>query len=419
MIDTHGSGVVLNRLERVLAEGILPEDAAQTGQRLLERIKSPVRVVVLGLPGSGKSKLMNMIAGQQIIPDNVVLPTLELAWGRDTQTVLTLQDGSVETRKGPVTADISARNPAFVRFETALPILEKLSLLEVVADGSPEDQNASIRWAVRRADIAIWCSQEFTSEEYDLWSRVPDALKDHSFFVLNKADILSSQGVLSSRISQLQDVVADEFHGMFPVATLQAISASNPDGSTDEVMLNASGGKALVKAIENRVDLGRRADLDSVLLFLSRHDATSKQPARTREETVTTTGDPAPDSRPVTAKTGNAVASAGSGAKENLNSAALHYLQSRAEQLTQSVADLGAENTESILDHCVTTADHLVDMLEDEDPGSSGFDDLREDCLETAEILILLQLENNQEPAADAVTLLLQLRRGFEVGLAA
>lgn len=407
---------LLVQLQELLDSGRLPTGAAKSGTRLLRRVNSPVRIAVLGLPGSGKSELINFLAGCRIIPENAKLPTLELQFDATSRTTITKQDGSTDTFDGLAFDQVLQTHTAFIKVETDLPVLKRTSLLEVVTDGNPDDQVAAIGWATRRADILLWCSQGFSAAEQKLWARVPDALKDRSFFVLNMADKLSAQGILSDRITALQNIVANEFHSLFPIATLQALTAVDPQGTPDQSLLIASGGKALKKAISRQVDLGRRADIDSVLMFLKRYDATSVTEAPSKIISHPATSKPQGQSAESTIKKPDAEPTAPIQVTSNPqdpNTAALIYLNDRAVSMAQAAPHL--EPTD-ILDQCCETANHLADLFADNESDDSA---VPEDVLDAAEVLVLMQLEDGEGPAADAVTLLLQLKRGFGDRIAA
>ena len=136
MNHASSATVVLKQLETSLVSGKLPAKAMRAGEHLLERLKSPVRTVILGLSGSGKSQLLNLLAGQCIVPNDAKLPPLELSWAEQSRTIVTLADGTVETHEGIVLQELAGTNAAFVKIATRLPILERISLLEVIADGS-------------------------------------------------------------------------------------------------------------------------------------------------------------------------------------------------------------------------------------------------------------------------------------------
>ncbi|MBV1902950.1 MAG: 50S ribosome-binding GTPase [Marinosulfonomonas sp.] len=408
----------LEQLDKLLSDGQLPKDAAQMGARLLKRINTPVRVAIFGLPQSGKSSLLNFLAGEQLVPENIPIPTLELLWGENESMSLTLQDGTTQNSNTIALAKAAGQNPAFVTIKMPAPILKSISMLEVVSDGSANDLTASLDWATRRTDLALWCTQEFSIIEQNLWSRVPDAIKDHSFLVLTKADIMSSDGVLSDKVSELQSIAANEFRSIFPIATLQASAAALPDGSADEVTSNASGGKALHKALLRQVEDGRQADLGSVLIFLNRYAPKGKKspkPAASTPTAIPASPEPLPAPlMPEVESVGDPTVNL-----EKRWPDALQYLIDRGSDLSRAVADNETNDAAVVLHHCAATADQLAETFEDETTIEPEFADLQENILETAGMILLLNLENEEGPAADAVTLLLQLRKGMEEKLAA
>lgn len=87
---------------------------------------------------------------------------------------------------------------------------------------------------------------------------------------------------------------------------------------------------------------------------------------------------------------------------------ALKKLTATGEQL-RSFSD----QPDKVLGICVDAADALQSML-DEAPISDQSAPLSDDLAQTAEMMTLLQLENAPGPAADAVTILLQLKRELE-----
>jgi energy-coupling factor transporter ATP-binding protein EcfA2 len=383
---------VLPQLDAALAEPGLPARAALAGQQLRNRLVSPIRVALLGHKGSGKTQLLNLIAGDRLLPEGAILPNAEVCFGAERRA--TLLDGSGRATPLPF-ADLHRIGPqdpgALLRIEAPLPVLSTLTLIEVAARDTAEAERAAVLWAGSRADVVVWCSQEFGAAERWLWSSMPDRLKDHGFLVLTKADELIRSGALSGRIAELEDIVAEEFHSLVPVATLQGLAALCGSGGVDKDALAASGAEALISALLSHVDQGRRADLDAALLFLNRFgkgampvDASgdpSESPAAPTP--VASSAPPKPDTDAVIA--------------------AIDILRGCGESLLQQVNE--AAEPEAVLEGCAQAAQAVADMLE---PGPA---DLREEALEVSDRLVLLGLERTEAAAADAVTLLLQLRR--------
>jgi len=366
---------LLQQLRTALSAGTIPLDMHERASAMLARLQSPVRLVIIGPSGSGKSAMLNFLARQEIVPAGVDWPSVALSWGETMHTSIAQQDEQAD------------EEPALLNVTAPLPFLKTVSVLEVASGDTPDLTPDRVAWAVKRADILLWCSQEFNDVQRDLWATVPEGLKDHSFFVLTKADLLSEKDELATRIEQLQDVVAEEFHSMVPIATLQAISATGPDGKVDTAVLAASGGKALMAAITHHVDLGRQSERDNVQLFLKqcKLDLPVEQPA------------------PVET------------AEPGLAGQALGYLGGRAETLT----GFDVDNSTEILDFCVQTADHLTEMLLDGPQDDDQMAVIRDDVMQTADTMLLMQIESGVGPAADAVTLLIQLHRDVQAAVAA
>ena len=404
----------LTKLEEALASGALPVHARKAGRRLLDRLQSPVSCIILGPQNSGKSKLLNLLAGMAIVPDSARFPILELAWAETSRTTFTKHDGTTVVLDGVVLDAPSVEAVTSVKIEADLPVLKRLGLIEVGLSGSATEQSATVDWAIGQADMVLWCTQEFSPQEQELWARVPDALKDHGFLVLTKADVLMAQGILTQRLQSVQDVAADEFHSVFPIATLQAIDAKDKDATAGASALAASGGKALIAAVLRQVEQGRGADMDGILVFLARHG-----PKAPRKPKVAGATPPVHGANETTASAPDNDVAANAPSTAELASAALDYLKGRASGLGKISPDPSALNPKDVLNHCGETANGLADIVADQVTSDPVLVELQENLLDAAELLLLMEMENGVSPAADAVTVLLQVRRGLEYRLAA
>lgn len=439
MKDSAGDDTVIERLEGALEAEMLPTAARDYAEHLVRRLSQPVRVSVLGMPGSGKSQLVNMFLGEPVVPSDASLPTTEYAWGDEPRMVVTGAEGSVIKVHGADVSTLAGQNAAFLRIELPIDILRRINLLEVVTDGTDEELSSGVDWVVRRTDIALWCTQEFDANEQRVWSRVPDSLKDHAFLVLSKADILSADKVLRKRVAALESVVAEEFHSLFAVATLQALRAYK-DGAVDEQLFHASGGGALTSEILRHAERGRRADFDSAHMFLARYQiqelpAAAPKPAEPVEPAPAPLQDsPEPDSQfvPEPPAVTPAVAEAPEDVQDavpqpalpkvenvTLFSDGIRFLRRRGDSLSEQAESLGEGSASRLIDNCVSAVEHLVDLFSQDESGCDAADAFIDDLAEAQDMMVLMQIEDGDGPAADAVTLLLQLRRDMEMHLAA
>ena len=408
MNQAHATDSVLEELTRVLDSDRFPNEAKLLGSRLLDRLRTPVQIVVMGKEQSGKSRLINMLLGRAIYPRIAELPTCEIVYGEEERVFVIRQDETVQQWTASPDTPLPD-DTVMVRLELPLPILNKYNLTEVTLSGSSQSQLDSATWAMERADVALWCTQNFDAIERSLWSPARDELKDHSFLVITKADQLLMKGLLQDRIAELEDVVAQDFHSLYSVATIQAISAQNETGKPDPEVWNASGGHALNEAVLKLVETGRRADTDNALLFLRRYSAVVSQVERANRPEAPSLPARQP-SVPMPDNTADRVGT--SRRNREIFVEALEYLQDRAEKLLAATGgDPGSADTDLILDHCLDTANQLSSLLQDFDQSDPSLAELQADLMESADMMLLLQLEQSEDSASDAITLLLQLKK--------
>jgi hypothetical protein len=403
---------IASRLQDALARGVLPPETRQRGQQLVAQLTKPPRIAVIGFPGSGKTGLVNMLLADRLMPDLPGIPVSELCHGETPRLRLELADGSSHEVAGY--ADQMALPPDTIRSVQHLPDsrLHDWSFLEINLSGDSADQRELLGWAAKRTDIAIWCSQRFDHRERALWSNVPDHLKDHSFLVLTKADQLFLKGELATQIAALQPVVAEEFLSLYPVATMQAIASRRSEAGGDKALWGSSGGKALFQGIRQQVEQARLADLDHASLLLDRCKIATPAPLRSAGTAATDSGrkldiarEPlrAPPVQPALAK-------ANTDERDAVDKA-LGLLHDAASELLNGSDYPNAAATDRILDRCGDIAESLVAFLSESGNRSDGLDQCREDAAEGEEMLMLLRLERGENAAADALTVLLQLKK--------
>jgi hypothetical protein len=375
------------RIEAITASPRLPEQVRAQGRRLFHRLAAPVRVVVAGPAQSGKSALIKLLAGQCDGPASSAPETYRADAASET----------LSTR---------FRNVVLVEFDfEATRISGTPVTIEAVAP-----------------DIVLWCTNAFGADEAAFWATVPDHLKDHSFLVLTKADQLIRLGVLLDRLEDLRDVVEAEFHSLLPIATYQALAAQSGT-QPDPVMHAASGAQALFDSLQSLIEEGRRADLDSAELFVHKYEdaaevAAAPEPPSPAPAAPADLGQPLPSGLEPGPTEGIATEASGPplGKNAEISEKAMQILDARSADMPTALAPDDREGISGLLSLCGQTAEALTELVME---GDGICEDLSEDVLEASEMMVLLTLEDDENAAADAVTLLLQLRRGFEARRAA
>ena len=390
------------QLRDALDGGHLPAEGRAVGQKLMSQLSHPTRVAVIGLAGSGKTSLINMLLGARLMPDFAGLTAVELSHGPAARVQVTMADGSIRAGDGIAAQSLVPKGALRVAQELPDDRLKAWSFVEVGLPDNGAEQRQILDWMAKRSDIAIWCSQGFDDRERALWSKVPEHLKDHSFLALTGADRLYLKGELADRIARLQPVVADEFLGLYPIATLQATAARGAE--RNDGLWQSSGGKALFDGIRAQVEAARMADLDHAYLLLQRYKLAVAERAEATTEAPVKAAAP-PKDVPV----GNAAADA---VIEN----ALRLVQDCAEELLNAPEIGGGATADQILERCSQAARDLVRLLSEAE--GADLDPLREDALEGEQMLMLLRLERGETASSDALTVLLQLKKEMSARVA-
>lgn len=272
MIEEDGELTVARRLGRLLDQGLLPAGGpAEAAERLIERLERPARIALLGLPGAGKSSVLNLLAGTVVVPDTLRLPTIIVQHGPAARMLCTLADGRVEEVSGSDLEQVLTLNPALVTVEMDLPSLKVISLLEVSAGPMETEQRRAAVWASKRADILIWCTTSYLPKEQLVWESLPDSVKDNGFLFLTKTDLLGGSEAARGMLERVEQRAGEEFRQVLSISAKLARTAMPPGGPIDRDMFRDSGAAAVITTIKTRVQMAQRADTDMAELLLARH----------------------------------------------------------------------------------------------------------------------------------------------------
>ena len=432
---------VLERLAQAAQSGLLPTAAQDEAEKLLARLQSPVRLALLGMPGSGKSSLLNLLAGDIVLPEGVRLPTVQLSYGATPRAICTLSDGTKQTLETADCHEIAALSPVFVEIELPLPALAKISLLETVAPNDPNALHRAGQWAAKRADVVLWCTNEFDTTERRIWGQMPDLIKDYALLMVTRMDVLQEQGTLDGIIGSIRTAAIGEFEKILPINVPMALDARKPDGTVDKDRMRESGGMALIAAVLKQVEQENRsaADMADVLLLQNADALAGMDDAETAvteepvvEEVVETAATSEPAVSPGIARLREIAArraaeqtqpTATTTLQPDTRAAYQHVvdrLEDRAKVLTASMQEMGDEAPAEIMDACVTQIQWLCDYLNDNgDAQDEPLRRARDTAYDAADLVQLMQLEKRDSAALEAVSLMLQVKRELQADLAA
>jgi hypothetical protein len=388
--DDREREVLIARLSWACDTGTLSDSARKQAEGFLQRLTCGVTIALCGAPGSGKSTLLHILLGEKPAP----------AGPEDCARLI--------TRDGLQDAALAAGAPASMGLRHAAhPMLKNARLIDVQGSADAQTHAARHAWALGVADIVLWCGQTFGAADREIWEQAPDALKDHSFLVVTKADVLAQLGTLTAQLQDLQAVAADEFHSIFPTTAAQALPMLDArDGMSDSVYA-ASGVKALAEAVRRLVASGRQADFDGALLFLERHGVPATAP-----DAATGPAAAGADSGPSAARAG--APAPGETPAHVSYDAALALIRARAADIAREIEGPDEALAETVLMQCSALSEDLVTLIEDQAGDCPAFTAWRDDVMEANDKMVLMCLEGDLFSACDAVTIMLQLSKDVQ-----
>lgn len=411
--------LVTQQLRSVLEPGTLPPPLQRSGEKMLAHLQKPTVIAAIGLQGCGKSSLLNMILGTETFPKIEKIAIIELVYGKSNRVICETSDGQTLVCDGTAQQVQIPANTMRLRQEMPHPDLKNQSFVKVTLPGITAQGHDILTWLTQRADIAIWCSSTFDQGEKDMWSQVPETLKDHSFLALTMADKAQARGELSGRIADLERGVAEEFLGIFPIATHKALAARRAQPAPDDGAWKSSGGLALNHEIQRQITSGRTADLDHAQAILERASQMAPPPqpknaARPDQRTdLNETPQPAPRSAQArtTPPAQNPSRRNGPADKDPVLRQALKLLQGSANRLVKTAASATAEDRDTILDLCAKTAEDLAELLAKVPSENKVLDTLRDEAFEAEQMVMELQQQGGESAAKNAMAVLLQLKK--------
>lgn len=484
------------RLRDAIEDGVLQGTDADRAEQFISRLKSPVRVAIMGPRRSGKSSVLNLLAGAHVAQAGLTLPTLQLTYG-PTKTTCVSPKGERRTVLGTNPEDFAKGRPIFIEMQRDLSALQTVALLEVVADGTLEQRAKAVSWASKRCDIAIWCTSTFDAEEQAVWSRMPDALRKHAYLVLTRADELGDATSVRNRLQSLNEVAANNFATLRPIAAPMGLRAILDNGNIEPSDFAKSGAQALVEDILGKVNAGRQKVRDAAQALLDEkvsaapvlspvvdspsegiavagdetqpdravpdekaeievaNDATiarlrtlldepdSPEPAQktttaptnTSPEVATAQKEPKRadvvdadvdafvfdngKSEEPQAETPEQAAPLSELARQTLENV-VQYLTDRGAELSGDLAEQGHEGIQGVMSGLLEDALWLTDYLSDPSLSDvSVLDDTRSAANDIADLIQLMEMENNAAATVEAGLLLLQAKRDMQSLLAA
>ena len=385
----------LEDLEAVLASTAIPPRIARSCGRLVEKLRQPIRVGLIGYETEQRKRLRAALLGVEVLPARLRWPTIEIGFAEDPHTKATLADGTTLVAEGMPGAELLDQGAVFLQIGAPLDELRRVSLLYLAAGDDAGEQSAGLRWAARQVDFALWCTRGFSAVEAQLWSAAPPELKNHAYLVAFATD---------AEARSLRQRIPPDFERVMVLLDGRAADRSGTADFQD-------GAKNLFDQLSADIDDALGEDLDAAWVLLRRYgqEVATPEPVTAPVEAV----------RPSEAAADRRETPVAEGLVDLL-SEPLIFLKRWARDLFETLEWQDADSPDwasVVLERCCEVTDGLRDRAaewpEDENQALS----LRRLVDDAADMATLLQIEGGREQAQDAAALLLQLRSAFEANL--
>ena len=197
--EIEGTRAELQQFLLMLDEFDAPTDAdldraMEQAEHLQAQLDAPVRIAVAGNRDTGKSSLINLLAGSDIIPTDPArndLPPIILRHSAAEMTTAGWWDRPGKQFAGINLEAALAEQPDVVSLDIDCDVLEDLWLVDIPplddADGGKQARFA----LAKLSDMLLWCSDASDGVRgggLDEWQNVPATLRRNTVLVLTHAD---------------------------------------------------------------------------------------------------------------------------------------------------------------------------------------------------------------------------------------
>lgn len=419
---------LLDRFQAGLALVDMPldadlEEALADAQDFRARLLAPVRIAVAGLGRSGKTSLIHLLVGEELLtvdPRNYRLPPIEMRYGTTEQTRAGWWDRKDMTFEGLALTTALSHKPDVISLILEHELLRECRLIDISDFESDTTVSEGLFALSKLADMVIWCVDAragWRAQDKAIWDRVPRVLQRHSIIALTHTEGITEAEVLNLHKSTTA-AVGTGFVAVLPVANTLAWQAVEGTAEDPDAVWLSSGADDLFNSAMTIAANLRQAENTKVVRLIEGRilplmarvpsvPAPLRQIAPAAEPIVQVSAPPHP-AVPVT-KVASPVAKPTSAAWTHARNPALDLWHTAIAQIN---ADLRAARITSDTDFVLACHQAVADFLpqlEEAQPLPDGADWLISDFEQAQDLLVLMQYESGDATAQTAAHLLVQL----------
>jgi predicted GTPase len=171
--------------------------ATQRGTNKLDMSARKLRVLVAGEFSAGKTRLINGLLGERVLPSNVVataLPPVWLVGGAERVLRRVDHDGEVHPLEALEAVDVETTRYCVLSHPAS--ILDTIEIIDTPGSSDPNMPAETWRQMIDYADLIIWCTnatQAWRQSEKSIWDEMPEELRAHALLVITHGDRLTDE----------------------------------------------------------------------------------------------------------------------------------------------------------------------------------------------------------------------------------